>query len=160
MENNPEITENPPAEQKDAGAEINVEPVKDIPEADLKKLALAYCNNTIFGSWQLPRPEDITMSFPVLMFLEKEKIPSNLGAVYEYYKEAAPRSCNGYPIFFSCHFLSSNDYKKLLAFIIQFEKKEKEFLGLDEQPEISSDGARSKTTERVEVAAGESEFSI
>jgi len=43
----------------------------------------------------------------------------NLGVIYEYYSEAGPRCCNGYPCFFSCHIINKADWIRAHAAIVR-----------------------------------------
>ena len=64
---------------------------------------------------------------------EKETLPkirayvADTGMVYEEISKALPRSCNGYPIFASCHFLSKSDTKRFVEMYQKYEIKRKEF---------------------------------
>ncbi len=51
----------------------------------------------------------------MLMFLHEMPLEEaeKIGALYEYYDKAGPRSINGYPFFFGCRFLHVEDQKPL-----------------------------------------------
>ena len=51
------------------------------------------------------------------------------GFLYEYYDQAAPRSLNGYPMFFSCQIVGDKDSKRVLEVVKLLENTEKKVIG-------------------------------
>jgi hypothetical protein len=90
--------------------------INDMPDEELRKLAVDYVENKIFTSTQI-REEDLlpTIFMPVLFGLfsgwTKEEL-KEVGFLYEYLTEAGPRAVNGYPIFFSCRVINRNDAER------------------------------------------------
>jgi len=50
----------------------------------------------------------------------------NVGALYEYMDKAAPRSINGYPCFFSCEVLHTDDWKRVHAAVACYTRTQGE----------------------------------
>lgn len=94
---------------------------RSLDEAELKELAIACVNGHVFGSWMVPENDThlLPSIFMVLVFLEdierKKMKRDGVVHVYEWMKEAGPRSINGYPIFMSARFLNQEDSTRLSA---------------------------------------------
>lgn len=102
--------------------EIPAEPTrKPLTDAEVSTLAKDYYSGHIFGSWQLTGANSNMMSmvFMILLFLDditrKQLIHDNSVHCYEYLDKAGPTSCNGYPTFFSCRFITTDDLNRVLA---------------------------------------------
>lgn len=54
------------------------------------------------------------------------KLNETLGVIYAYYKDALPRSINGYPIFGSCCLLHKEDWKIVRAAIVREQERMKD----------------------------------
>lgn len=65
----------------------------------------------------------------VLLFCDR--MPDNIGEVYEYYSEAGPMACNGKPTFFSCRMLAQEDTAPLNVYIKQIQEQRKAFMADD-----------------------------
>ena len=95
---------------------------------DLKQLAKDIVNNLVFVSHQVREfdRQNLGMIFMPIMFGAFDKMSAeeraDSGVIYEYYKEAAPRGVNGYPIFFSCHYLNMADWKVVCEYIETLQK--------------------------------------
>jgi hypothetical protein len=89
-------------------------------DEELKKLALDYYKGLIFSDRQCRTPEDARSVFMILFFMNKKQLealqknPPKL--IFEYYDKATPMAVNGYPTFFSCSFLSEEEFKKFAEF--------------------------------------------
>jgi hypothetical protein len=46
----------------------------------------------------------------------------NIGMIYEYYDKSSPTNINGFPTFFSCHYLNISDTQKLLDYYGTYSK--------------------------------------
>ena len=92
-------------------------------DAELKTLAEDIFKGNVFTDRNLPpnNPHGVTMVFPVLWMLDKEQIKDlqkknksgEVDMFYEYLDRASPRSCNGYPMFFSVQILSKGEAQKV-----------------------------------------------
>jgi hypothetical protein len=84
------------------------------PEPELKQIATELWQGKIFCDLNI-RPHErermLTAIFMPLVFMNQEQIdefkkPGAVGLIYEYFDKSAPRSVNGYPIFFSLRTLN------------------------------------------------------
>ena len=88
-------------------------------DEEIKTLALDLFQTKIFIATMIKQDQQehlIPMIFMPIAFADKKLIDELLrvdGIPYEYMDEAAPRSINGYPCFFSMHYLSRTDYKRV-----------------------------------------------
>ena len=105
---------------------------EDATTPNLRELALDIVEGKVFGSWQLRNPEkELSMVFMVLFFAKKEDLPSDIGAVYEYIDRASKQSINGMPIFYSCRFLTMQQYKDVCDYVKEAQEHRKSFLQTD-----------------------------
>lgn len=96
----------------------------------LRKLALEIVEGKVFGSWMLhDLSRELQTTFMVLLFCDR--MPDNIGEVYEYYSEAGPMACNGKPTFFSCRMLAQEDTAPLNVYIKQIQEQRKAFMADD-----------------------------
>ncbi|MFN5249916.1 MAG: hypothetical protein ACK5DE_02630 [Bacteroidota bacterium] len=96
---------------------------------NLRELALDIVEGKVFGSWQLRNPErELSMVFMVLLFAKKEDLPTDIGAVYEYLHHASKQCINGMPIFYSCRFLTMQQYKDVCDYVKEAREHRKSFL--------------------------------
>lgn len=121
-----------------AGAEFQI---PRMPLADIQRLAKAMISNEVFSTWNMhldySNPEqaanEISAVFMVLMFGAFEQVPkdrlSDIGLIYEYINQAHPISVNGYPSFFSCRLLHSDDLPYLKEAIKHYNELNR---GLDQ----------------------------
>lgn len=57
----------------------------------------------------------------------RDEYMNSIGMLYENISKAGPMSVNGYPIFYSCHIMSSEDAKRFLEMYQKYEKMREEF---------------------------------
>jgi hypothetical protein len=88
---------------------------KEIPrmkKEDLRQFVLDLCNEKIWTDRDCKRPEDISMSFIILSFMEPKDFPKeDIGLIWEYISKANTMAVNGMPTFFSCHLMHKDDWK-------------------------------------------------
>ncbi len=93
--------------------------------AEIRELALGLRSGTIFGSWQLREPDLLVNVFMPLLFMtdvqRKSLIRDEVIHFYGAIADAAPRSINGYPIFFSMQLLNKEDAERMNAALKQLE---------------------------------------
>lgn len=80
-------------------------PMEPLSDAQVYNLARDIVTNLVYWPDFQTDWREIQMTFMVLALCPLDSIPSNAGAVYEYYTEAGPMSVNGRPTFFSCRFM-------------------------------------------------------
>jgi hypothetical protein len=103
--------------------------VEAVTPLNLKALALDIVEGKVFGSWQLHNPEkELSMVFMSPLFANKEDLPSDIGAVYEYLVHASNQSINSMPIFYSCRFLTTQQYKNVYEYVKEAQEHRKSFL--------------------------------
>ena len=101
---------------------------------ELKRLAVDIVEGKVFGTWNIPSEDRnlVPLIFVPLCFIDEKqfrKLKSRKVAhVYEYLYKAGPRSVNGYPIFFSCRFLTRKDWKKVVRYIRRYKRMREKFL--------------------------------
>ena len=89
-------------------------------EQELKKLAKEVYENKIFLA---NTEEHMRLSFGIILaLLEKDKIPKDVVAFYEYYTEALPRGINGLPMFMSCGFLIKDEWDIFYKYYQQYKE--------------------------------------
>ena len=102
--------------------------------AELKKLAVDIVEGKVFGTWNIPSYDQhlVPLIFVPLSFMDAKQLKKlkrrKVVHVYEYLDKAAPKTVNGYPIFFSFRLLKKRDWKRLVRYVKRFEKMKKEFL--------------------------------
>ena len=89
-------------------------------KAALVKVAEDILDNKIFTSNHVQEQNMVTMVFPILSFLDKKTLAKmqkdDVTLVYEYVDKAAPRGVNGYPMFFSCRFLTRGEATEMWGY--------------------------------------------
>ena len=90
-------------------------------DEDLKQIAKDMWAGKIFTDRHLKNdPQMISSVFMILALLDKKQLvkmeQDNINLFYEYLDKAAPRSINGYPIFFSMRMLDKNDAARMIDF--------------------------------------------
>lgn len=116
--------------------------VEDATTPNLRELALDIVEGKVLGSWQLHNPEkELSMVFMVLLFAKKEDLPSDIGAIYEYIDRASKQSINGMPIFYSCRFLTTQQYKDVCDYVKEAREHKKSFLQTNATKEPKTDPA-------------------
>jgi hypothetical protein len=92
-------------------------------DKELKLIAKKVFNNEIFMAFN---EEQMTAFNCILMLMDRKDIPENLGAVYaEYNNHDYPMStvsCNGYPQFFGCSFLTIDEREKVIDYIKEMQE--------------------------------------
>ena len=78
-------------------------PLSPLSDEAVRDLARDIVTNRVFITWKV---EESQMCFLALALAPPDKLPQNIGAVYEYYSEAGDRSINGLPMFFSARFVA------------------------------------------------------
>ena len=90
---------------------------------EVNALAKRVYRNEVFVSWAIDTPTDLPLVFMILSLLDqstlKRLIDDDIQYFYEDYDRAGPTSVNGYPVFFSCHFLNREDGKRLHARVLE-----------------------------------------
>lgn len=91
----------------------------------------------VFTSANIRDNQDLGMVFMCLAFGAFENWPreklEEIGVVWEYMKEAMPRSMNGYPVFMSLQIMHRDDWKRAVA-AIQTEEERRRTMPLPEVP--------------------------
>lgn len=92
---------------------------KPMTDAEITTLARDIVTNRVFVSDQLHSQKDLELVFPVILFMKKkalqELLDGGVFAFYEYLERAAPRTVNGLPMFFSCRWLTKDEYQHVHA---------------------------------------------
>lgn len=89
---------------------------------ELKALARRIITNEIYVAWS---QEALELSFGAMLALAGSSLKEDMGRIgliYEEYNRAAPRSVNGYPMFFSMRLLHVNDVKYLREHLIRMQE--------------------------------------
>jgi len=88
-------------------------------DEELAKFVLGVCDDKIFTMHHIPEGSRTNVGGMVFMPLTFgafggwfEAELENIGTVWEYMSEAGPRSINGYPMFFSCRLMHTDDWKR------------------------------------------------
>lgn len=89
-------------------------------KAALVKVAEDILDNKIFTSNHVAEQNMVTMVFPILSFLDKKMLTKmqkdDVVLMYEYMDKAGPRGVNGYPMFFSCRFLTRSEATEMWSY--------------------------------------------
>lgn len=110
-------------------------PALEVPrmsEEDLKKFVLDFLAGQIFTDKHInpnSSQDVVGMVFmPLVMGAFAEYSPDSLrqiGCIWEYNSQAGPRSINGYPVFFSMHFMHVDDWARCATVIRNEEERQK-----------------------------------
>ena len=99
---------------------------KNMPNNDLKQLAMDIANGKVFTSNQIKNESLLASVFMPLALMNDEQIHALHKApphmLYEYMDKAVPMSVNGMPIFGSVRFLNKTEYDKMIKFYKDYEK--------------------------------------
>lgn len=87
---------------------------------DTRQLAMDIVDGKVFGSWAITEKDMIGLVFMPLSL--GAKIADDTAHVYEYYDKAAPRSINGYPIFFSMTAITTKEWPQIVKWCRKFER--------------------------------------
>ena len=109
-------------------------PIPRMNSQELKDFILGYCDRQIYTCWDCAE-EEIGQVFMILMFLENKDDLLEAGCIWEHMKEAGPMSCNGKPMFLSCHLMHKKDWDVCRKAIVK-ELKRRENLQLDIQLDL------------------------
>lgn len=102
-------------------------------DEQLREFIQGYLNGKYFTSENI-RPEDkvlmlgmvfLPVALGAFSLYKPDSIREDLGILYEEYSKALPRSCNGYPSFFSVRVMHRLDWKKAVQVIIAEEERQK-----------------------------------
>jgi len=86
-------------------------------DSELRSVADGILNGQIFAT---NTRDGIKCAFGVfLMFADK--LPDDIGLLYEYIERSAPRSVNGYPAFYSCRVLSAAETVRLYQLLDEMD---------------------------------------
>lgn len=102
--------------------------LQNLPEADLRKLAVHIAERRVFGTWNIAEHDVDLLSVIFIPLGLGARIPSNTGHLYEYYDKAADRGINGYPSFFSCKLISEDDARALFPLVNEYRDRQEAFL--------------------------------
>lgn len=96
-----------------------------LTDDEITKLTTAVVKNQIFCLQMLPA-DDPTLVSLVFMVLGLGGLgdidPDTIGTVYEYLHKAGECGFNGYPTFFSCHMVHTDDWKTVIERAIKAEE--------------------------------------
>ena len=112
-------------------AEMREPKVPNMPDEDLAKFVLDYCDNKIFTSAHIREYERNMLGtvFVPLLLMDLsawfDRDIQRIGLVWEYYSETFPRSINGLPMFHSCHLMSVHDWDRVRPAIDQEMERRK-----------------------------------
>jgi len=135
------------------GGERLFAPVRKTPQ-ELREFVEGVIANRYFLSVQIPEGSEhlvksifLPLGLGALADWPKEEL-LNIGIVYgEYGPDVAPRSINGFPMFFSCHIMHKDDWALADAAIRKVMKAQGEAL----------DGLENRETEAGETGLGRTE---
>jgi len=86
---------------------------------EIKALARALLKHEVFMSDCIRTPDEIPLVFMTLNFMKTEDLDQmkkdGVVHLWECLKNAGPLSMNGYPLFFSHHAITKDDYTKVRA---------------------------------------------
>lgn len=117
--------------------DVAAEPRPSRTDAELRKIALAAVEGRIFGSWMFREHERhlLSMVFMPLAMLDDIQMKSleRDGVVHLFAEmsEQAPRSINGYPMFFSMQTLNRDEAERLAPLMESAMALRKQFMGED-----------------------------
>jgi hypothetical protein len=104
--------------------------MKELTQQELVALARDFYGNLVYSLWDIQDSSLVTSVFMILNFLDQETLDKwkdePPGLIYEYLREAGPRSINGCPIFMSARFLTKGDADKLLKILQEMERTQNE----------------------------------
>ena len=88
-----------------------------LSEERIKQLGIDLYKELIFTSLQISNPDDIGMVFMPIFFMDETEMAefkeSKPFVLFEYITEAGPRSINGYPVFWSFHHATEEEWKQI-----------------------------------------------
>jgi hypothetical protein len=99
-------------------------------QEEIKQLAIDVVEGKVFGSWMIP-PKDLALLeriFMPLALTPTDALPKDISVVYEYRDKVAPLGINGYPVFFSFHYLNGEERELLTQEMNLYQKLKQQFL--------------------------------
>jgi hypothetical protein len=108
---------------------------KERSDAELKQIAMDLYDGLIYTDRHIPDNENVARVFlPIMLGAFSNIVEEDLnkvGMVFEYMSQAAPRSINGMPSFFSFQMLKREDVDRLIVFHDEYKKLKDQFKGND-----------------------------
>ena len=96
-------------------------------DEELKEIAQALLDGRIFSDRHVQEPSQLPQHFMVLGLLEpeqsKELAEMGVDFIYEYVEQAAPRSINGLPCFFSMRMLTRDETVRMTKFYAKMKEE-------------------------------------
>lgn len=99
-------------------------------EFNPRQLALDVLAGRVFGSWMVPG-DDLSILRSIFMPVglgDSSMFPKDAVAVYEYLDKAGPMAINGYPMFFSCRIMTSEQADQYNAAFEEAKAQQDAFL--------------------------------
>lgn len=103
-------------------------------DAELKQIAVDIFENKIFTNRHIAQ-EDMKLVSSLFMPIAlgafsswTEEELQDIGLIYEYMTEAAPRNVNGYPSFFSMQILSNEENRRMVVFYKEYSALKEGFV--------------------------------
>ena len=109
------------------------QPIASRSDAELKKIAVDLYHGKIFTDRHLPRHEQRLLGniFMPLFFggekMLKAAQENEYDLIFEYLDKREIRSINGYPIFFSCQFLTRSERETMSRYYEQYKEMQAAF---------------------------------
>lgn len=92
--------------------------IQSMSDAELKAFVMGFCDGQIFTNSMVEANGLLHLVFMPLALGGLEGVDlEDLGCIWEWMKEAGPRSINGYPIFFGCRLMNKADTARAQAAI-------------------------------------------
>jgi len=117
---------------------------------EIKQIAVDLAEGKIFSNLHLQNQNDIPTVFMVMIFLSNEQrqqlIDDEAIFIFEYYDKANQLSVNGYPTFFSCRFMTKEDFYQMWVEYQKYVEMREEFLE-DFEPNIPTNFGELVLTE-------------
>lgn len=103
---------------------------ENMNDKELLELAEEIIEQKVFGSWMIREDDMIPSVFMIVALMDKEifdeLLKRNVVAFYEHMSESTSMRVNGYPTFFSCHYISHDELTKLIQMIEKLDAARKE----------------------------------
>ena len=105
----------------------------------IKEIAVDFAEGKIFSNLHVQNQNDLSSVFMIMIFLNEEQrqelVDDDIIFMYEYFDKANPISVNGYPTFFSCHFMTKEDFYQMWVEYQKYVEIRQQFLD-DYEPHI------------------------
>lgn len=106
---------------------------REVTDVEIREMALAIFQGSLFTSWQIPDHEDLGLHFMPMLFMTEgqrgEVVKMNPGVIVAPMTDALETGLNGYPVFSSAKFLSQADSRRLIDAYNELKSKIVEFQG-------------------------------